>query len=182
MKRIKRFLEDYNTAMYEMQCESPLPCISEILFLGSDFWKVNPSIKLTDSSIPWQVKEELSQAFLVMQRSDEEVLMLEADMTTMMHYLFNRLMVISKRLDDMTSDEDSYSRGARSLLEHLKLETELQHQRALTAFSQFIHVPNTAVLTTSKTSEEFESSDDDDDDDDYDSASEGETYFSEPEF
>ena len=106
--------------------------------------------------------------------------MLEADMTTMMHYLFIRLMVILKKLDDMTSDEDSCSRGAGSLLERLKLELSFSIKEHLLHFLSLSMFLITAVLTTSKTFEEFESSDNDDDD--YDSVSEGETYSSESEF
>ena len=44
----------------------------------------------------------------------------------------------------------------QSLLERLKLEAELHHQKAFTMFSKFIDVRSFIQLTTTKTYEELE--------------------------
>ena len=156
-KGVKFLLEDYLLILDELRCDGPLPSLSEVLFLGSDFWKVNSLAEQTDATIPWKIKEEIAQAFLVTKRSNEELRMLEVEMTAVIQYWFNRVMVIVGRLNELTFDcEDLYIRGARSLLERLKLEAELHHQKAFTMFSKFIDVRSFIQLTTTKTYEELE--------------------------
>lgn len=148
----------------------------DVLFLGSDFWKVNPPVKLTDEGIPWKIKEEIAQAYLLIKRSTEELLLLEADMKATLHYWLNRSITISKRLDELTSiSEDPCVRGGRSLLERLKLEAEFQQQRGITMFSPFLQVPTSMFSTSQILEENFDS-------DDSESEPESESEFSELEF
>ena len=156
-KGVKFLLEDYLLILDELQCDGPLPSLSEVLFLGSDFWKVNSLAEQTDATIPWKIKEEIAQAFLITKRSNEELRMLEVEMTAVIQYWFNRVMLIVGRLNELTLDcEDLYISGARSLLGRLKLEAELHHQKAFTMFSKFIDVRSFIQLTTTKTYEEPE--------------------------
>ena len=136
IKIIKKLLEDYNTTLFEL-CDEPL-ALSEVLCLGFDFWKENPlTNENSDSTIPWHVKQNISHAFLLMERCDEEVAMLRADMERTVKYFANRVTIISRRVE-LLSDEDGYSRGSKCLLERLKLESELLLQKANAALTRVI--------------------------------------------
>ena len=105
------------------------------------------------------VKEEIAQAYLVTKRSNEELRILEVEMTAVIQYWFNQVMVIVGRLNELIFDcEDSYTRGAISLFKRLKLEAELHHQKAVTMFSKVINVSSNIQLTSTKTYEPLETS------------------------
>ena len=117
-------------------------------------------VEQTDASIPWKVKEEIAQVHLVTKRCNEELRILEVQMTAVIQYfLFNRVMVIVGRLNELIFDcEDSYTCRAISLFKRFKLEAKLHHQKAVTMFSKVINVSSNIQLTSTKTYEPLETS------------------------
>ena len=79
----------------------------------------------------------------------EEIHMLKVDMAAVIQYWFNHVMVIVRRLYELSINcGDMYICGARSLVENLKVEAELNHQNTFSEFSKVIDVPNGSQLTT----------------------------------
>ena len=102
-----------------------------------------------DPGIPWKVKEEISQAFIMIQQSNEELVMLKADMLSTIAYWFERRTSIASKLDELKClRENPYLRGAKCLLNRMVLEAELHYRKAAAMFSQFIELPEAARLNT----------------------------------
>ena len=101
-KRIRILLEDYNAAAYELQSEEPTVSLADVLSLYSDFWTHDSHSNCTSAEdIPWKVKEEICQVFLMIQRSNEELVMLKADMLSTIAYWFKRRTSIASKLDEL---------------------------------------------------------------------------------
>ena len=117
---IRILLEDYNAATYELQSEEPAVSLADVLSLSSDFWMHNSHSNCTaDPGIPWKVKEEISQAFLMIQRSNEELVMLKADMLSTIAYWFERGTSIVSILDELKClrEDPSLPEGSKMLVE-----------------------------------------------------------------
>ena len=98
-KRIRILLEDYNAAAYELQSEESTVSLADVLSLGFDFWThASHSNCSSGEDIPWKVKEEICQVFLMIQRSDKELVMLKADMLSTVAYWFKRRTSIARNL------------------------------------------------------------------------------------
>ena len=161
VKRVKHFLEDYNASCHEL-CEHyyPVP-LSEVLSVGADFWAPSSS-SMSDSTIPWRIKKDIMQAYLLMHRSNEEMKLLQADMHATVYYWHDKFQCISRKIRDMNSEsEEMYERGSICYLRQLCQNSELQWGKAILAFGSIIEVPSElslAVLPTQSYSDE-ESSD-----------------------
>ena len=84
-----------------------------------------------------------------MKRCSEEIHMLKVDMAAVIQYWFNRVVVIVRRLGELSIHcNDLHIRGAQSLLENLKVKVELNHQKAFSEFSKVVDVPSGIQLTT----------------------------------
>ena len=170
-KRTKQLLEDYNGVCYEFDHQhSPIPLV-EVLLPSSDFW-ANLSAPNADSKqVPWKIQREIIQAFLRMQRSEEEKL-LKADMHTTVTYWSKRAACISKAIVELgcSMADDQFSRGAICSLKQLKWEAELHQSRAIATFGDLIELPTT-VLQTYRSQLSSDSSDDESSDSDTESDS-----------
>ena len=145
---MKMLLDEYLLLLDEVQCDGPFPSLSDVLFLGSDFWKCG-SLHSSSENVPWKTKGEIIQAFLLMKRCREEIHMLEVDMTAVIQYWFDRIITIEKRLDELSSSsEDMYTCGQKFLLNRLKVEAVHDHQKAYLSFSRVIQVPSNIQLTS----------------------------------
>ena len=131
-KRYKTLLEEYNLAGHELQSTDPQASLSDILVPNSDFWNSHAFIKTESSNqISWKEKEEIIQAFLIIQRSEEELLLLKEDMHATVRYWFTRIKHIEEKLSELSpTTGELYIKGARCLLQHLLWEATLQYSRA----------------------------------------------------
>ena len=158
-KGVKCLLEEYLLIFDELQCDVHSLLSLKFFVLNQIFGKSTHYQLSRQMQVFLGKSEEIAQAYLVTKRSNEELRILEVEMTAVIQYLFNRVMVIVGRLNELIFDcEDSYTRGAISLFKHLKLEAELHHQKAVTMFSKVINVSSNIQLTSTKTYEPLETS------------------------
>lgn len=154
-KRVKTLLEDYNSALFELQTGDLPVSMSEILSLSSDFWADHLTSNQTDSQqIPLKAKEEITQAYFMIQRSDEEITLLRADMLATIKYWSRRRAIITDKLVQLatgSSSENLYLRGSKCLLQRLRWDAELHQVRATAMFSQCIDLPDTIILDSNVT-------------------------------
>lgn len=166
MKKLRQFLEEYNAICCEVHEEFSPVALSEVISISSDFW--GPSSCLSDSTVPWKLKKDIIQAYLVMQRSEEEMDLLKLDMQATIYYWYNRFQCISRKIKEIDSldAENSFLRGAKCCLLRLQWKAHLYHSKALIAFSDIIEVSNeqhqlSLVDTNISSDEESDDSDND---------------------
>lgn len=166
-KRVKGLLADFNYCVCELQSGHDSPVLlSEVLSLNSEFWVKQASSRVGSEQIPWKVKQEVVQAYLMMKRSGEEMQLLKADMTSTLQYWLLRRLIITSKLNELDSvQEDLYLRGVKCLLEQLRWEAELHHHRATVLFSECIELPPD-ILSLNSNITRTEVSDETDDDSD----------------
>ena len=169
-KRTKQFLEEYNSTLPQLNSSDCPVRLNEVLQLDSNFW--TPSINVSSHpSIPWNVKKDIIQAFLMLQRSKEEMVLLQADMIATVSYWHKRRNLITKTIEELElsgSSEDSYIRGAKCILQQCRWEAELLQCKSVIAFGNCISLPSELVQVQHSESES-DLSDDDSSDSELDS-------------
>ena len=63
MKKLKQFLEEYNAICCEVHEEFPPVPLTEVISISSDFWGSSSCVR--DSTVPWKLKKDIIQAYLV---------------------------------------------------------------------------------------------------------------------
>lgn len=140
MNRIKKLLGEYNGTCYELD-DQPR-AISDVLSPTSYFWGGTASNKTDSSSVPYKMKKDIIQAFMLMKRSKEELELLKDDMCASVSYWFSRTECIANRMAELDQD-DNFSRGARCLLTKLKWEADSILLNNILSFRTLIELPNT---------------------------------------
>ena len=108
------------------------------------------------------------QAFLLVQRCEEEMIMLKSDMFETITYWSNRIKIIAIELTALEPQSGIYQRGMTSVLHCVKRNAECQHQRAVDVFSKLIDIPSIVACSPSPSS--FITDSDSDTDPDSDSS------------
>ena len=170
-KRAKQLLVEYNEACSELHHQSPT-ALPEILSPNSDFWaRISPTQYAESCQVPWKVRRDIVQAYLLMQRSEEEKQLLKEDMYATLTYWLERIECIAKATKEIGSSADRFSRGATCSLQQLKWEAELHLSTATEAFGSLITIPTVVMEKYKLPSSDFVSEDSSDSSCDSDSDS-----------
>ena len=171
-KRAKQLLVEYNEACSELHHQSPTSLL-EILSPSSDFWARLSAVQYAEScQVPWKVRRDIVQAYLLMQRSEEEKQLLKDDMYATLTYWLERIECIARTIKETSFSADRFSRGATCSLQQLKWEAELHLSTAIEAFGSLITIP-TVVMEKYKS--DFVSEDSSDSDSSCDSSSDSDS-------
>ena len=144
-KRAKQLLVEYNEACSELHHQSPTSLL-EILSPSSDFWaRLSPAQYAESCQVPWKVRRDIVQAYLLMQGSEEEKQLLKDDMYATLTYWLERIECIAEATKEISSSADRFSRGATCSLQQLKWEAELHLSTAIEAFGSLITIPTVVM-------------------------------------
>ena len=144
-KRAKQLLVEYNEACSELHHQSPTSLL-EILSPSSDFWARLSAIQYAEScQVPWKVRRDIVQAYLLMQRSEEEKQLLKDDMYATLTYWLERIECIARAIKETSFSADQFSRGTTCSLQQLKWEAELHLSTAIEAFGSLITIPTVVM-------------------------------------
>lgn len=143
------------------------PPLQAVLQPDSEFWSTSTS------DVAYSKRKQLVQAFLLQERSKEEMKMLKTDMCSLVQYWTKRIEVLSQANSSSCSG-DNFSRGVKYLLQKLKWESELILSKAVLAFHGIIELPTNASAvgvalaegTSDADTDSDASSEDGDDDED----------------
>ena len=136
--RAKQLLEEYNTISSEIYpLFSPLQ-LSDILSPDSEMWQ-KPRSGAT-SNVPPSLKKDITDAYLMKKRCDEELQLLTTEMHNALDYWRRSAECIKDNIEALrsNSDSDMYSRGLISLLQKRLWVIELTSSKAQVVFSNII--------------------------------------------
>lgn len=153
MKRLNALLEEYNATCSQLGVSHY--SFQDVVSPDSDFWSVPTT---TEDSIPWSLKRNISQAFLLLKRTEEELCLLKEEMQHVLHYWEVQKDKITAALV-VYSDNDGSNRGARALLHKLLWEAELNLARASATFSPIL-INSSIPDSDSESDDSLDSSDD----------------------
>lgn len=127
-RKVKKLVEEYNATSFLTESASEITVQTAL----------NPDelMLLADTTnMATGVKHDIVHAYLQKVRSSEEIEILKEDMRNTLHYFQLKQECIKDACEDLSTLEDSFSRGARNLLTHLLWEVELCIDRSKQAFS-----------------------------------------------
>lgn len=143
-RKVKKLVEEYNATSFLTESASEITVQTAL----------NPDelMLLADTTnMATGVKHDIVHAYLQKVRSSEEIEILKEDMRNTLHYFQLKQEYIKDACEDLSTLEDSFSRGARNLLTHLLWEVELCIDRSKQAFS--------TVSSDNDNSNDYESTD-----------------------
>ena len=135
MRRIRTLLDECNAVNSQIQDCVPYT-ITKVSSPDSDFWKQKERVNTAtiERGILWTVQRNIAQAFLLMKRSSEEMVLLKEDMQRVQLYWAKRQKYIQNQINSL-SDETFYNQGLRSLLRKAMWETEYNLEKSKILFS-----------------------------------------------
>lgn len=155
-KKAKELLMEYNETSSQLDIcreHSPLQ-LQEVLPINSELWQSSPLPEcMTSRSVPWHSKREIIQAFLLKQRCEEELQLLEDAMRNVLEYWSNRIAAITGEIEQLQENDDGLAQfniGAINSLKHLLWESELQISKAVASFRNIIVVDHLLVDTAAE--------------------------------
>ncbi len=143
-KTIRKLLNDYNTTLGLTDGESRQVTLQEVLSPDSEFWSsqtlllpVSESMS-SHSSISWEKKKEMTQAYLLIKRSNEELCLLSEEKQNTIDYWTEMKDSIEHCLVACAKQPQTlYSEGSIALLKKLLFEVEYSRSNALSLISTF---------------------------------------------
>ena len=130
-KKIESLLPEYNACQVVIGGDSaPLLLLEEAL---------DPSLLAAvlkpNSSLPFDSKRELIDAYIMMKRSSEEISMLDTEMENTTQYYLDRKNTLQKLLESFSQRGDAFGRGAVALLQdvYLKVDRKITERTELFA-------------------------------------------------
>lgn len=161
MKQVKQLVEEYNRTCYKLDGHTLPTPVNDVLSPASTFWENSIPTKMGSLNIPYKVKKEIIQSFLLTRRSAEELELLKADMHAILTYWLKQISCISTAVAELVHD-DQYSRGAICLLLKLKEESNFMLSKAVEHFKDLIEIPTSVMMNVTETDKSiYESSDSD---------------------
>lgn len=162
----KKLLQEYNTAASAVN-DAHIPInVEEALLPDSDFWQ---TVAIPSSSVlSWSTKKDITSAYLLKKRCEEELCLLKEEMLNVLVYCRQFKELLNNLIDNTRSNEDQYSKGLASLL--LKKLEDVRHYHS-TAEATFTKVEGLLLSTETISNSDNESvSSDEDEDTDSDSS------------
>ena len=97
----RKLLEEYNVAAAQVK-ETYIP-LTEDEVLNS--WQ--PAVE--SSKLPWNTNKDITSAYLLMQRTEEELRLLKEEMQNVLTYCRQSKEAVTRQIDLIQSDEEQYS-------------------------------------------------------------------------
>ena len=159
----KKLLQEYNAAASVVK-EAHIPiCVEEVLLPDSDFWQ--PAVP-SSSPLSWNTQKDITSAYLLKKRCDEELCLLQEEMQNVLLYCRQFEELLNNLIDNTQSNEDQYSRGLASLFLKKLKDVRLYHSAAEATFVKVDGV----LLSTETISNSDNESDTSDEDTECDSS------------
>ena len=131
-RRARKLLEDYNiVSSHILPSLSPLN-LQDVLSPDDIFW--TQYIPSTSCRLPFTMKKDITEAYLLMQRSKEEQQLLTVEMRNALDFWNSCAQSLQEGIDSMKSKTDLYSRGAASTLQQHLWTIDYLRSRAKAAF------------------------------------------------
>ena len=131
----RKLLSDYNTCCL---VANGIPvALEEVVSPDAVFWQ-NSMLATPISSTPsWNVKKDIIQAYLLIKRCEEELLLLSEEKKNVLAYWAYQKEAVQQQLATMyvTDPCTLYTSGARALLLKYQWEVDLMHSNTLALFS-----------------------------------------------
>ena len=134
----RKLLSDYCAAS-SLVGSSIEVTLAEVLSPDSDFWKTPPPQTLSphlSQDLSWDVKKDITQAYLLIKRSEEELDLLSEEKNNVLSYWVKQKVIINQEIHDVAEDSCTpHSTGSVALLKKRLLEVEQKHSSSLSLFS-----------------------------------------------
>ena len=138
----KRLLDELNASLSQVNDSFVRISLDEVLSSVSEFWQ-SPS--QASKLIPFSIQRDIIEAYLLLKRCDEELVLLKCEMCNVIDYYNQKKDKICSVLrGPITGDTSQFSRGCISLLKKLQLEVNLHRSRAMTAYADVLYVTEPA--------------------------------------
>ena len=158
-KTAKKLLQEYNAAASAINDAHVPICVEEALLPDSDFWQ---TVAMPSSSpLSWSTKKDITSAYLLKKRSEEELRLLKGEMQNVLVYCRQFEELLNNLIDNTRSSVDQYSKGLASLLLKKLEDVRLYHSTAEATFTKVEGL----LPSTESSDNESESSDEDTDSD-----------------
>ena len=135
---VRKLLSDFNTTRSLVDDKSTPVTLGEVLSPDADFWQTPlphaPHISLS-CELSWNTKKDIIQAYLLIKRCEEELLLLSEEKQNVLSYWLYQKEAIQQQLATMTDLSSLYGLGSRALLQKYIYEIELLHSTAQALFS-----------------------------------------------
>ena len=156
-RRAGKLLEDYNTVSSHIQPSfSPLH-LHDVLSPDSIFW--TQDMPSTSCTLPFTVKKNIIEAYLLMQRSEEEQQLLTTEIRNAIDFWNGCAVTLQESIDSMKSKTDLYSCGAASILQHHLWAIDFVRSQAEAVFQTIPITENHCSAAVQATLQESDSSD-----------------------
>ena len=126
MKKIRTILEEFNATSSQLGGDHSY-LVPELLSPDADFWQSN---RATTISIPWSMQRKISQAYLLMKRTKEELCLLREEMQQVIAYWELYIDKLAGALLNYAGDESQAGQGAKALLHKLVWKAEFNLTKA----------------------------------------------------
>ena len=158
-KSIRKLVDEYNSIATSTN-DSHIPVnMSDAMALDSAFY-----CPFTDTSkLPWNKQKDIISAYLLVKRSEEELVLLQTEMQNVLAYCTQCKEKISQQINNTRAKEDQYSRGMTALLSRLFSDVDIYHAKVKATFATMDCLSTETVVCSDN---DTDSSDDDMDDDD----------------
>ena len=154
--KAKQVLEEYNAVSSQIESSFQSLSLEDVLSPTCSIWQ-NLSYD-NSSQIPFSIKQDIIEAYLLNKRSDEELLLLRTEMCNVIEFWQQREECIKNLLLQFSeSASTQFNRGCVCLLKRLQWETELYHSQATTHFSSVSENCTVECYEAASDSSEYES-------------------------
>ena len=181
-KRIRNLLQHYNHSNISLEMPEGSNILLENVFdLKVPFWKSCPNVSCpATTSIPIPLKQEIIRSYVLLERSSEEIGMIEQDMDSTVKYEAQRMCFLLERIHELREGpKSSLNSGAMAVLQNQYLLSKLHLLETLDFFKGIIPIPPEAQLYVEDRNAPSQADEfvDDDSDDDSDDEMSGDDYY-----
>ncbi len=141
-----RLVNNYNKQCYST--EQSTISLTDVLSPDSPFWVTETSA--CSDGISLKVRRDIIEAFLHIQRSNEELELLITEMESTVQYWSSRIKTLTDKLqeiDMIDGDKQIYDVGAACLLNKVLYEARISLSEAVEGFSKIFEVNNEIIKT-----------------------------------
>ena len=134
---VRNLLSDYNTTSSLVGNSITVP-LAEVLSPDADFWQNRVPHALSTSlshDMSWNIKKDIAQAYLLIQRCEEELVLLAEEKQNVLTYWSYQKESIQKQLATLSNPSTLHAMGSRALLQKYLCKVDLMYSTALASFS-----------------------------------------------
>ena len=139
-KSVKKILKECNVAQSTINSTNELWDLSDVLLPSNSFWE-SSRMPLGDGTVPFNVKSEAIQSYLLLKRSEEEIKLLRQDLSNAIDYYERKQQLLSERVKQLLHKESLsiYHKGTICLLTLHSWKIELAISKLKSIRTDFQH-------------------------------------------